>query len=288
MPRLDPTLDVVFKLLLTREPALLVDMLSGVLGRIVTGLTILDPDILGEQVGDKGIVLDVRAVLYDGSRVDVEMQLRAASALDSRLVYYGARELVEQLARGDGYELLRPSIVIVWMVEPLFPSLERLHAIFELRERHAHVRFGEQIAIHVLQLRRLPKGDESSYDPRVVRWARFLGGPDADLERLAAEDPIMQLAKQTLDRISEDPEVRRLAREREDAIKLHRMEIVASRQEGRVEGRAAALLDLLAMRFGPPPPRIRERIAAATPEQLVAWTRRVLDAQTPDEVVDGE
>ena len=75
MNRLDPKIDVVFKLLMTRKPELLQDMLQGILERPIHHLTILNPDILGELAGDKEIVLDIRVALAQGPRVDIEMQI---------------------------------------------------------------------------------------------------------------------------------------------------------------------------------------------------------------------
>jgi predicted transposase/invertase (TIGR01784 family) len=296
--RLDPKLDLVFRLLFTREPVLLVDMLEGILARPVRSLTILDREIPGELSSDKQIVLDVRARLDDGSRVDVEMQRRTLPALASRLVYYGTRDYSDQLHRGDDYHLLTPTTGIVWLVEPLFPSLSRLHSVFELRDRHTHLRFGDQLTIHVLQLSSLHSSPTTGYDAKVHRWARFLvARDDAEFDRLASEDPIMSIAKQTLEQLSLDPATRRLAREREDSLRLYRMHLAASRVEGETEGeakgraegeakgRAALLLKQLGLRFGHLGPATRERVEAASVEQLDGWAERVLTAETLDEAL---
>lgn len=282
LERLDPTLDIVFKLLMTRTQVLLVDMLEAVLGRPIAGLTILNPDVLGELASDKRVVLDIRVALADGSRVDVEMQVRAGSALRSRLVYYATRDHSEQLERGDGYEQLTPTVVIAWLVEPVPELPQRLHCIYELRERHTHERFSDQLAIHVLQLSAPTEPDGSGYDSRVERWARFLTArDDADYEQLASEDPIMAIAKQALEALSQDPEVHRLARERADAVRLYQLDLAASR----AEGEAKLLLRLLGARFGPLPDVAVARVQAATELQLEAWGARLLSAQTLDDVL---
>lgn len=285
--RLDPKNDIVFKLLLTRELALLRDMLEAILGRPIRDVFVLNPGIPSERPPDKQIVLDIRVALDDGSRADLEMQVRLVPALASRLVYYGARDYATQLGRGDDYEQLTPTVVIAWLVDPLFPDLERLHAIFELRERHTHRLLSDQLQFHVLQLSKLSSSRAGiGYDdPRVERWARFLmAQDDAELDELASEDPIMALAKQTLDQLSQDPETHRLAREREDSLKLYRMHLAASRVEGKVEGEANVLLKLLGLRFGVLPEATRARVERATLAQLDAWVERVLTAATLDEV----
>jgi predicted transposase/invertase (TIGR01784 family) len=286
--RLDPTLDLVFKLLLTRTPELLVDMLEAVLARPIASITILNPGILGELASDKQVVLDIRVALHDGSRVDVEMQVRAPPALRSRLVYYVTRDYADQLDRGDGYEKLTPTVGIVWVVDPVSKLPHRLHTVYELRERHTHELFGDQLAIHVLQLSALTASRDLGYpvDVRVERWARFLAArEDADYEQLASEDPMMAKAKEALEKLSQDPAVHRMARERADAIKLYELDLAACRAEGLAEGEAKLLLKLLGLRFGPLSDLTRARVEAATVAQLELWGERLLGATTLDDVL---
>lgn len=103
----------------------------------------------------------------------------------------------------------------------------------------------------------------------------------------------MSIAKQALDQLSLDPQARRLARERENSLRLYQMHLAASRIEGAAEGhaageakgRAALLLRQLDLRFGPLSPEARERVAAASTERLDQWAERVLTAETLEEVL---
>ncbi|MEM9457006.1 MAG: hypothetical protein AAGF11_22705 [Myxococcota bacterium] len=54
--------------------------------------------------------------------------------------------------------------------------------------------------------------------------------------------------------------------------------------KGMAKGMAKTLANLLGMRFGHLPDRVRVRLETATVEQLGVWTQRVLTAKTPDEV----
>ena len=68
---LDPTLDIVFKLLLIRNPALLRDMIESVvkLPEPIASLTVLNPEIPEEFPSDKPIALDVRVRLVSGYQI---------------------------------------------------------------------------------------------------------------------------------------------------------------------------------------------------------------------------
>jgi len=56
-------------------------------------------------------------------------------------------------------------------------------------------------------------------------------------------------------------------------------------QKGRQEGEVAMLLRQIARKFGPPSETVRERITHADSETLLAWSDRILTAQTLDEVL---
>lgn len=261
-------------------------MLQGVLQRPIHDLTILDRELPGALVRDRSSILDVRARLHDGSRADVEMQRRAHAALGPRLIYYGARDYGDQLVRGEPFDLLTPTAVVAWLGEPLFPELDRLHSIFELRERHTNWLLSDHFSIHLLQLDSLPSPPTDEYAARVERWARFFTArSDEDFERLASETPTMALATHTLDILSQDPETYRIARERADALRLYQIDLATTRAEGRAEGEAKILLKQLGKRFGPLSRATRARVEAATAEQLDRWAERVLTEPSLDEVL---
>lgn len=168
--------------------------------------------------------------------------------------------------------------------------------LFELRERYSHDQFSDHLSIHLLQLSKL-KPTRHCEDARLHRWARFLAAKnDAQFEQLAAEDPIMKLAKQTLERLSQDPETLRKTWERQEALMLYNRSLAAGEAKakakwlaegmakGMAKGMAHALLDLLGVRFGRLADQSRARIEVATVEQLGVWTKRVLTAKTLDEV----
>jgi hypothetical protein len=57
------------------------------------------------------------------------------------------------------------------------------------------------------------------------------------------------------------------------------------RAEGETRGRAAALVQLLTLKYGPLPQGVLDTVRAASIEQVEAWTARVLTAETLDEVL---
>ena len=290
MALLNPTIDLVFKLLLTRNQQLLRSMLEAVLDELIDDCSVLDPSIPGELSADKTIVIDVRVVLTGGRRAIVEMQVRANPDLQSRLVFYTARDFSDQPRRGQLYESLTPTITIVWLVQPLFPELHQLHSVFELRERNTQQPFSQDLALHVLQLSEIqaqnPTGPTSA-EHRLQLWARFLvARTDAERAQLAKEDPTMALAIETLERLSADPDLARQAEERELSLYFYRSSLARAKQEGLLEGKQQTLFFLLSSKFGELPESIQRRLRQGTDAELTRWARSVLRATSLDDVFD--
>ena len=58
-------------------------------------------------------------------------------------------------------------------------------------------------------------------------------------------------------------------------------------EQGRVDGERAVLERLLRRRFGPLSPEIAARMGEASAADLETWAENVLDADTPEEVIDS-
>lgn len=84
MNTLDPTLDIVFKLRFggPESQPILVALLTAVLQPQgpITEVTVLNPGIPKQNVGDKGIELDLLAHLDDGTQANVEIQAKGRTA----------------------------------------------------------------------------------------------------------------------------------------------------------------------------------------------------------------
>lgn len=54
--------------------------------------------------------------------------------------------------------------------------------------------------------------------------------------------------------------------------------------EGEARGRAATLLELLDIKFGQVPADVEQRVRTATTSELETWTRRIITADTLDDI----
>ncbi len=302
-----PTNDAVFKLLFVRNQGLLRSMLGNVLGRRVAKLTLLNPALPAEGPASKAITLDILVELADGTRVDVEMQVRLRPGFTGRAVYYLARNFTEPLRRGQDYGTLRPSVLVIWAVEPLFAERDGFHAVYELRDGNGN-RFGEHLAIHVFELSKVREGSRPEGGPAEARsgralrlWGEFLSATTrVEFERLARQDRTMAQAVGKLNELARDPEAVRLAERREDELRFYEMGLEESREagersglakgrregkrEGKREGERLLVAKQLRLKFGPLTEEVQARLARASEPELTAWAERILNAKTLDQV----
>jgi hypothetical protein len=111
-------------------------------------------------------------------------------------------------------------------------------------------------------------------------------GGEQRRQEAARRDPMIAKAVGVLDTLSADPEVQRMAAEREEAFLMHRFELGEAFREGEARGRAEAHLALLQARGLEVPGDVRDRIQACTDlATLDRWIGRALTAQSAAQVV---
>jgi hypothetical protein len=112
----------------------------------------------------------------------------------------------------------------------------------------------------------------------LTAWCRFLSATDdEELELMATQDPMLKQAKQALEQLSAAP-----AERREISLLMWDVSATKGREEGRVEGKAALLLNLLTQKFGEISPETLRRLKAAPEASLDSWSQRLLPAATLD------
>jgi|SRR6478735_1852571 len=297
---LHPTSDVVFKMLFAyeRNRRLLISLLTAVLEPSVpiVEVDVLNPEIDKESIRSKGIALDVRAVLQDGRRINVEMQARWHPAWRPRTLLYWARLYADQLERGGAYADLAPTVGVLIQDFVDLPS-SHFHSEFQLLESREHYAYSDHLILHVLELPKVPaalpaQGQES--EPLLARWGRFLRAKnEQNLEELAMTDPIFREAKGALEDLSADPKARRLAQERRDALYFYEVGLRHEREQaaaegheqGRLEGQRSLLQQVLVLKFGALPEPVLSRLREASEAELTLWADRLLSAASLDEIL---
>ena len=128
----------------------------------------------GEVKGDKSNTLDVRAVLQDSTRTNIELQIRNQHNMGRRSLFYWSREYARSLEKGQDYHEL-PNVLAINIVNFNFPPLREVHTSFHLREdRHRDYVLTDAIEIHFLNMVQYRKQWKGKLDDPLSRWLAWL------------------------------------------------------------------------------------------------------------------
>jgi predicted transposase/invertase (TIGR01784 family) len=241
---LSPQNDAVFKLLFakTENSDLLIAFLTAVLVPPVPiqSVTVLNPEIPKDAAADKSIVLDVVAKLQNEQLIDIEMQVDNRAGFRSRVLFYLCRLHQSQLEHAESYIKIKPSVSIS-VLGYRETTEENFHSIYEMKERNTNQFFSQDLAIHLIELPKVPKfltDHPQNKGEILVLWSRFFNAKtEKDLETLAMENPIFQKAEAALNIIMGDPQAQEMARMRDKGRMMYELDMHGRKEEGRQEGR---------------------------------------------------
>jgi predicted transposase/invertase (TIGR01784 family) len=203
-----PNNDYIFKLIFgdNRRKHLTADFLRGILNLPDEEyrITIIDPHLRPEAKNDKLAVVDVRLSTPAGKIINIEMQVAERDSFPERICLGKAKLITGQIKRGDEYDCIKKVICIAVMDYQMFGD-EYCHHRFGLYDPKAGVYFGDVEEIDTLELPKLDNEPEGG----LKSWMRFLGAKsEEELMLVAAENPVVKEAVDTLYELSEDEAIR--------------------------------------------------------------------------------
>jgi predicted transposase/invertase (TIGR01784 family) len=193
IPGIDPKVDIVFKKVYGSDSStnLTISLINAVLESFVmhpvVAVELLNPYSEKMRIDDKLSILDIKARDQAGWLFNVEMQMLTVAMLAPRLLYYWAKVYGQQLATGDEYSRLRPTISICFVNGVLFPDRPRYHTCFRLLDATGEICLTEDLVIHVIEI---PKFNKTlgELETALDFWLYFLkNGDGLDADNLPAE-----------------------------------------------------------------------------------------------------
>ena len=137
---------------------------------------------------DKMGVVDLKLSTKSGKIIHIELQVNKRANLKSRIMYYAARLLGDQMQWGDDYSELHEVISIVICDHVLLKKEESYINMYELRNERNHS-FTNLLKIVILELPKLPETEDSSVWP----WLRFFTCKrKEEFEMLARKHPELE------------------------------------------------------------------------------------------------
>jgi predicted transposase/invertase (TIGR01784 family) len=205
----------------------------------ITSLHLDDPHLPREQKDDKLSILDLRATLNSGIKINIEIQVRDKKDMIERSLFYWSGMYYSQMTQGMKYKELRPTICINIVDFILFPEEQEFHNVNTVMNKKKSKRIiTENMQLHFLEI---PKVIQEWQGERMDPWEDSLARswlllfPAHEDERLTTileaiameKDPVLKKkAIEDWERLSSDKEFLRLywAREKEKKDRISEIE----------------------------------------------------------------
>lgn len=175
---LDIRTDFAFKKVFGSEDSkdILLSFLNSVIdfakGRRLADLSIVDPYNIPMLKGMKDSYVDVKAILSDGSRVIIEMQVLNHPGFEKRVLYNAAKNYSIQLNEGDAYHLLNPVIALTLTDFVLFPG-QPMSNCFKLQEKASFINYSDDIELIFIELPKFVKTETELWTVQ-DKWLYFI------------------------------------------------------------------------------------------------------------------
>ena len=254
---MSPTNDFCFKELM-QNPKIRKGFIAGILKKTpeeITETILLPAETRRNYADEKLSILDVKVLLADGTRMDLEMQVAYFGSWDKRVLFYLSKLYTEQIQKGDDYEKLKKCIHVGVLDFIRFPESEECYHKINLCNCKSGEIYTDLLELHILELPKLPKvrakleQDEMvSDDEMVLQWMEFFScKTQEDFETMAKQDEYMEEAVNTLFKLSSDEQKRVDYEAREKAIRDDRAKLNWATKVGLEEGLAKGKAEGLAM-----------------------------------------
>lgn len=188
-------------------------LLSLILGRKIYNIDLdVNKRMLGNRPDSKTGRLDIRAKFNDGEDCNIELQVVPYKHMAERMLNYWGTMYSSKISRGEGYNILKPSISILiadYKIEQL-KDINKYHTIWNLREKeNKGIILTDNIEMHILEIPKIK--DEEILKDELVQWLKFIANPEnKEVERFMEENKFLKQAREELAYLSGDPDFQRL------------------------------------------------------------------------------
>ncbi|WP_287714425.1 Rpn family recombination-promoting nuclease/putative transposase [Blautia sp.] len=232
-----PTVDFCFAELMKNDKVRkgFIAALLGVSPEEVEDTMMLSVALGGNWPDDKLGILDVHVLLADGTRMNMEMQVKYFECWDERVLFYMGRMFAGQIKKGEPYEKLQKCIHVSILDFVHFPDDVQCYRTIHFRDDKTGNVYSDKMEIQILELKKLPKEVRTGED--VILWMKFFSGKSREeFESVAKANEYLNEAYHTLRTMSADEKKRMEYEARDKALRDYNSQISSAERRGKEEG----------------------------------------------------
>lgn len=232
-----PTVDFCFAELMKNDKVRkgFIAALLGVSPEEVEDTMMLPAALGGNWPDDKLGILDVHVLLADGTRMNMEMQVKYFECWDERVLFYMGRMFAGQIKKGEPYEKLQKCIHVSILDFVHFPDDVQCYRTIHFRDDKTGNVYSDKMEIQILELKKLQKEVRTGED--VILWMKFFSGKSREeFESVAKANKYLNEAYHTLRTMSADEKKRMEYEARDKALRDYNSQISSAERRGKEEG----------------------------------------------------
>ncbi|WP_343084968.1 Rpn family recombination-promoting nuclease/putative transposase [Blautia producta] len=232
-----PTVDFCFAELMKNDKVRkgFIAALLGVSPEEVEDTMMLPAALGGNWPDDKLGILDVHVLLADGTRMNMEMQVKYFECWDERVLFYMGRMFAGQIKKGEPYEKLQKCIHVSILDFVHFPHDDQCYRTIHFRDDKTGNVYSDKMEIQILELKKLPKEVRTGED--VILWMKFFSGKSREeFESVAKANEYLNEAYHTLRTMSADEKKRMEYEARDKALRDYNSQISSAERRGKQIG----------------------------------------------------
>ena len=193
--------------------------IEGILNISCKSITILNPDLVVENIEDKDMLLDIRVQTNTGDYVNIEMQYSAFSKNQyQRFQIYGASLLSRQEKEGDDYQKNINHVYQIIFIDDIDKANLKLYDCYESRNEEGKLeKYNLLTRVYVQMsyinlIKKQKKLEEFSEIEKGIYI--FENGITDDIIRLKEDNKVVEIMKEKIERFNQDEQLRDMAYKR--------------------------------------------------------------------------
>ena len=193
--------------------------IEGILNISCKSITILNPDLVVENIEDKDMLLDIRVQTNNGDYVNIEMQYSAFSKNQyQRFQIYGASLLSRQEKERDDYQKNINHVYQIIFIDDIDKANLKLYDRYESRNEEGKLeKYNLLTRVYVQMpyinlIKKQKKLEEFSEIEKGIYI--FENGITDDIIRLKEDNKVVEIMKEKIDRFNQDEQLRDMAYKR--------------------------------------------------------------------------
>ena len=193
--------------------------IEGILNISCKSITILNPDLVVENIEDKDMLLDIRVQTNTGDYVNIEMKYSAFSKNQyQRFQIYGASLLSRQEKEGDDYQKNINHVYQIIFIDDIDKANLKLYDRYESRNEEGKLeKYNLLTRVYVQMpyinlIKKQKKLEEFSEIEKGIYI--FENGITDDIIRLKEDNKVVEIMKEKIERFNQDEQLRDMAYKR--------------------------------------------------------------------------